>query len=133
MPRPAILLVDDEPTILTSLKSQLLGLFGRSFTYETAPCVADAWDILQELADEDVTVVVIVSDWLMPDVRGDTFLTEVRERFPSIVRILLTGQADPAAIERAHQQARVARVIHKPWSAEELRQTIVTALDLPDA
>jgi CheY-like chemotaxis protein len=126
--RPAILVVDDEETILHSLKAQLKGMFGRRFTYETAPSVGEAWEILDELADEDVTVVVIVSDWLMPGVRGDEFLANVRRRYPGIVRIMLTGQADSAAIERARTEAQVVRVLFKPWSADELRGTILHGL-----
>jgi len=124
MSRAAILLVDDERTILTSLKAQLKNLFGRRFSYETAESVPEAWEVLDELVEDGVSVVVIVSDWLMPEVRGDQFLTDVRSRYPGIVRIMLTGQADPEAIERAHTEAKVYRVLQKPWSPEELRGTI---------
>jgi len=75
-----------------------------------------------------VRVVVIVSDWLMPGQRGDEFLAEVHARFPHIGLILLTGQADAAAIRRAREEAKVTTVIRKPWSPEVLQRAIEAAL-----
>lgn len=124
MTRGVILLVDDEQTILSSLKSQLRNTFGRRFTYETAESANEAWELIDELVREGVSVVVIVSDWLMPEVRGDEFLRDVRARYPGIVRILLTGHADVDAIRRAREEAEVFAVMHKPWSPEELKRTI---------
>jgi response regulator RpfG family c-di-GMP phosphodiesterase len=119
-----ILLVDDERTILDSLKGQLRNLFGRRFRYEAAENVPEAWEVLEELDSETIDVVLIVSDWLMPGVRGDEFLTAVRQRFPQTARVMLTGQADASAIQRAYDEAKVVKVMHKPWSIEELRLTV---------
>jgi len=124
----AILVVDDEKTILDSLREQLRSIFGRRFRYETAEDAAEAWEVLAELDGSGVVVVVVVSDWLMPGQRGDEFLAEVRARFPNIGRILLTGQADDDAIRRAWEDAQVSDVIRKPWSAETLRRAIETAV-----
>ena len=82
-----MLLVDDEQVVLHSLKSQLRRVFGRRFTYEPAENVAEAWEVIDELHAADGRVVVVVSDWLMPGVRGDAFLTDVRAGFPQSVRI----------------------------------------------
>ena len=123
-----IVLVDDERTILDSLKQQLRGMFGSRFSLETAEDVGEAWEVLDELLGRgEVRVVLVVSDWLMPGVRGDEFLVQVRERHPHIARVMLTGQADAAAIERVLTEAAVMQVIHKPWSAEDLRRVIEAA------
>jgi len=127
--RAAILLVDDEKTVLDSLKTQLRKAFDRRFTYELAENVPEAWEIIEELVGDGLDLVVVVSDWLMPGVRGDEFLAELRERHPNIVRIMLTGQADPEAIERAHRVARVECVLNKPWSIDELTGVIEGALN----
>ena len=124
----AILMVDDEKTILDSLKGQLRTLFGRRFSYETAEDATEAWEVLEELERAGVIVVVVVSDWLMPGKRGDEFLGEVRQRFPRIGRILLTGQADADAIRRAWEEAKVHEVVRKPWAPEELQRAIEAAL-----
>jgi CheY-like chemotaxis protein len=119
-----ILLVDDERVVLDSLRNQLRNLFGRRFRYESAENVADAWEVLDDLGNDGVDVVLIVSDWLMPDTKGDVFLTEVRARFPQTARVMLTGQADPDAIERAYKEAEVVRVLAKPWSEADLKETV---------
>ena len=124
-----ILLVDDEKTILDSLKQQLRHLFGDRFVYETAEDVPEAWEVLDDLNEAGARVVLIVSDWLMPGVRGDEFLTEVRRKHPGIMRVLLTGQADEDALQRAREKAEVLRIIHKPWTKDDLRAVISAAAD----
>jgi CheY-like chemotaxis protein len=64
----------------------------------------------------------------MPGMRGDEFLIRVHQQFPNIIKIMLTGQADEAAIERAIRQANLYRCLDKPWSKEELVETIQSAL-----
>jgi DNA-binding NtrC family response regulator len=44
---------------------------------------------------------VIVSDWLMPGMKGDDFLVEAHKRVPTVVKIMLSGQAEQAAVDRA--------------------------------
>jgi DNA-binding NtrC family response regulator len=124
----AIFCVDDEPSILKSLKEQLQRCFGSQYIYEVAESVEEAWDVIDELAEDNIKVLLIISDWLMPDVKGDVFLAEVHQRFPDVVTVMLTGQADEAAIERARQQANLYACMHKPWTEEELQQVVSTAL-----
>ncbi len=124
MTRSVILLVDDEKTVLDSLSEQLRRLYPRDVECETAESAEEAWEVLQELADEDVPVMVVVSDWLMPGQRGDEFLAQVRTKYPHIGRVMLTGQADPAALERARAEAAAHQILFKPWRAEELHDAI---------
>lgn len=125
----AILCVDDEDAILRCLKEQLKRCFGNRYIYEVAQSAEEAWLAIDDLIDEQIKILVIVSDWLMPGVRGDEFLAQVHQRFPGIVTVMLTGQADEAAIERARQEANLYACIHKPWTEEELQQVIHTALN----
>ncbi|NJP04255.1 MAG: response regulator [Chloroflexaceae bacterium] len=129
MSEAAILCVDDEKVILDSLKRQLRRRFGSKYVYEVAESADEAWEVMEELVDDGVQVVVIVSDWLMPGMKGDEFLIRVHEHFPGIVKILLTGQASADAVERAHQQANLHRYLQKPWNEEELVDAIATGLD----
>lgn len=128
MSAATILLVDDEKTILDSLKGQLRSGFGARFRYETAENVTEAWEVIDDLEEDGVQLVVIVSDWLMPGVRGDEFLADVRRRMPHTVRVMLTGQADPAAIRRAYDEAAVQAVLRKPWSIREIFEVIEAGL-----
>lgn len=125
----AILCVDDEASILKALKEQLKRLFGSQYVYEVAQSAEEAWTVIDELEEEEIKILIIVSDWLMPNVRGDEFLTQVHERFPEVITVMLTGQADETAIERARQQANLYACIRKPWSEQELQQVINTALN----
>lgn len=126
-----ILLVDDEKTVLDSLRAQLAGLYPQGMEFEAAESAEEAWEVLEQLDEEHARVIVVVSDWLMPGLRGDAFLAQVRARFPGIRRILLTGQADAAALERARTEAAVHRILFKPWRPEELREAIQHAIPTP--
>lgn len=128
MSNAAILCVDDEAVILKALKEQLKRCFGNQYIYEVAQSAEEAWMVIDELEQEGIKILTIVSDWLMPNVRGDEFLAQVHLRFPHVVTVMLTGQADEAAIERARQQANLYACIYKPWAEEELHQVIRTAL-----
>lgn len=129
MPDAAILCVDDEDSILRCLKEQLKRCFSNRYIYEVAQNAEEAWFLIDELLDEQVKILIIVSDWLMPGVKGDEFLAQVHQRFPQIVTVMLTGQADEAAIERARREANLFACIHKPWTEEELCQVINTVLN----
>ena len=124
----AILCVDDEVVILESLKEQLKRKFGDRFIYETAESAKEAWQVIEELQAENIEIIVIVSDWLMPGTKGDEFLIQIHQRFPQLIKVMLTGQADEAAIERAKQEANLHACLHKPWTEEELSQIIISAL-----
>jgi CheY-like chemotaxis protein len=131
MSNAAILCVDDEASILKVLKEQLRRCFGNQYVYEVAQSAEEAWIVIDELEQEGIQILTIVSDWLMPNVKGDKFLAEVHQRFPNVVTVMLTGQADEAAIERARQQANLYACIHKPWTEQELQDVINTALNSP--
>lgn len=128
MRRSAILCVDDEALVLRSLKEQLQRRFGVRYLYETAGSANEAWEVINELCFEEIELLIIVSDWLMPGIKGDEFLAQVHQRFPKIVKVMLTGQADEAAIERARRDANLHACLHKPWSEAELAQVVESAL-----
>lgn len=128
MARSVILCVDDEKVVLDSLKTQLREAFGNAYQYEMAEDAEDALELIDELSQEDIPVLIIVSDWLMPGMKGDEFLIRVHQTFPRVIKVLLTGQADETAIARAQAEANLYRCLSKPWSEEELIQTVQSAL-----
>jgi CheY-like chemotaxis protein len=128
MSKPVILCVDDELVVLDSLKTQLKKAFDKEYIYEMAESADEALEIIDELDEDEIDILVIVSDWLMPGIKGDEFLIRVHQKFPNIVKVLLTGQADDAAIERAKTQANLHRCLFKPWTTEELVETIRSGL-----
>jgi len=128
MGKAVILCVDDEIGVLNSLKIQLKNEFSDAYLYEAAESADEALELIEELQEDEVDVLVIVSDWLMPGIKGDEFLIQVHKKFPNIVKILLTGQAEEAAIKRAIEEANLHKCLHKPWESQELIKTIKTGL-----
>ncbi|MGL5833100.1 MAG: response regulator [Waterburya sp.] len=129
MSESAILCVDDEVVILDSLKEQLKRKFGDRFIYEVAESANEAWEVIEELQQDEIQVIAIVSDWLMPGIKGDEFLIQIHQRFPKLITVMLTGQADEEAISRAKEHANLHACLHKPWTENELTQIITSALD----
>lgn len=128
MGKKAILCVDDEPVILTSIKKQLKKRLGSEYVYETAESAEEGLEILDELGDDEIDVLIIVSDWLMPDMKGDEFLIEVHKKFPKIAKIFLSGQIDENALQRAKKHADLKAILHKPWKEDELVEVIQNAM-----
>ncbi|WNZ22459.1 response regulator [Leptolyngbya sp. NK1-12] len=128
----AILCVDDERIVLLSLRDQILKHFGDRYRYEFAETVDEAWEVIEELSLEQIRILIIVSDWLMPGMRGDEFLIKVHQRFPKIVTVLLSGQVDEAAIENARQFANLHAYIPKPWDEATLIGIIRSGLEQVD-
>ncbi len=131
--KPAILCVDDERIILTSLRDQIERHFGKQYQCELAQSADEALEVLAELNEDGVSTLIIVSDWLMPGMKGDELLIQVHQKFPKIKKILLTGQADAAAIERTQNMADLHRYLAKPWKEETLIDVIASGLEEQDA
>lgn len=129
MPKKAILCVDDEAIILTSLRDQLQRNFGPRYRYEFAESADEALEVIAELNQDAVEILIIVSDWLMPQMKGDEFLIRVHERFPGIVKVMLTGHASEAAIARTQAHANLHRCLYKPWTEAELIEALESGLE----
>lgn len=127
MNKPVILCVDDEPDILNALKMQLKNEFKNDYFYELAESGDEALDLLKDF-QEELQVIVVISDWLMPGIKGDELLIKVHQKYPKIIKVMLTGQADAAALQRAVQEADLYCCLYKPWKSTELIETIKSGL-----
>jgi DNA-binding NtrC family response regulator len=119
--KPVVLFVDDEERIVRLLKT----IFRTQYDVHTALSARDALAIL-----ETIPVDVIVSDQRMPEVTGIQLLSQVRERWPETVRLLLTGYSDLVAIIGAVNEGEVYRFLNKPWNQAELRAIVAEAADV---
>ena len=128
MSKPIILCVDDEKDILQSLRTQIMEAFGNAYGYEVAEDADEALEVIDELIEDEMQIIIIVSDWLMPGMKGDEFLIKVHQQFPNVVKIMLTGQADEVAIQRAKEQANLHCCLFKPWSEAELIEILKSGL-----
>jgi len=126
--KPIILCVDDEAVIRDSVKAELKARLGSGYDFETAESGDEALELLEELDADGIPLVVIVSDWLMPGMKGDELLITVHERYPGAVTLMLTGQADQDAIQRAEEQAGLFACLHKPMAGAELTDVVTAAL-----
>jgi DNA-binding NtrC family response regulator len=128
MSKPVILCVDDEAVVLNSLEIQIKNAFYDSYLCEVAESADEAMEVIEELQEDNTDIIVIVSDWLMPGIKGDEFLIKIHQKFPKVIKIMLTGHADREAIERAQTQADLYCCLHKPWDGRELIETIKAGL-----
>lgn len=126
--RKAILCVDDDSIILDSIKPQLTQNFGNDYIVETAESGEEALEIIDFLSERSINTLLIITDWLMPDMKGDELLTKVHKIFPNIETIMLSGQADKEAIENAFTNANMGAFITKPWDKDDLINKIRTLL-----
>ncbi|QAA94482.1 HD domain-containing phosphohydrolase [Pollutimonas thiosulfatoxidans] len=120
MTKATILLVDDEPAVISSLKRAL-----RLKPYDII-AVQDGAAALRILASQ--TIDLIISDNRMPGMDGPTLLAEAQRGWPDTMRVLLTGQPDLGATIEAINNGRIYRYISKPWDERELCQAIDDAL-----
>ncbi|MBN2267149.1 MAG: response regulator [Candidatus Babeliaceae bacterium] len=126
---PVILCVDDEIAVLDNLRDQLKKHFGKSYRYEFAQSAKEAWEVIEEIFANGQKIVLIIADWLMPDVKGDMFLIEVHKRYPKIINVMLTGLTKDDAVEHAQKYADLFHRLHKPWHEKELINTVHAALE----
>lgn len=124
----AILCVDDEAVILLAMRQELRRRYGERYAIETASCAGAAVAAMDRLEAEGMSVALIICDWFMPGEKGDAFLAEMRVRRPGMKSILMTGQADEAAILRAKEEAGICACVKKPWRPEELARAIDSCL-----
>ncbi|WP_010570098.1 response regulator [Leptospira broomii] len=122
--RNAILCVDDEPIILITLKQELRKQFGDEFQYEIALNGNEALEVVDELVEAGVNVILILSDWLMPGLKGDEFLILIHAKYPNIRSILITGHVDESAAERVKREAGTYAVFSKPWDSTKLMEAV---------
>ncbi|SIQ22918.1 Response regulator receiver domain-containing protein [Alkalispirochaeta americana] len=132
MSKQAILCVDDEVIILMALKQELRSHFKDQFIYEGAGDAQEALETINELERDGVSVILIISDWLMPGIKGDEFLFRVNESHPNIAAIMVTGHADPESIQTMRERLGDIRVIHKPWRHADIINAVQACLTRED-
>ena len=116
-----ILYVDDEQNNLISFKAT----FRLKYNILIAISADDAIKIL-----ENKPVEIIITDQRMPNMTGIEFLEKIIGKYPDPVRILLTGYADMNAVIDAVNKGKIYHYLSKPWSEQELDETIKKAYEV---
>ena len=119
--RYRVLVVDDEPNVLSALQRSLRG---RGYQVSTALGGEAALAMLEQLQPQ-----VIISDMRMPGMNGAEFLKASRTHCPDAVRLLLTGYADVKSALQAVNEGEVFRYLTKPWDDAELAAALDEGLE----
>ena len=128
MTKQVIICVDDETTVLRSLKTELKEALGKDYLIEIAESGEYALELIEELLEDGYEIPLIISDYIMPDMKGDELLKRVHLLSPKTLKVMLTGQADLEAVGNAIKYAKLYRYIAKPWQAEDLKLTVTEAI-----
>lgn len=123
-----ILCVDDELFLLNSLEETLKRSFGQEYIIEGASTGEEALLLLEEFERENIDVPVIISDQAMPDIKGADLLILIHQKYPKILKIMLTGQANVQDVGKAVNHANLYRYISKPWEENDLILTVKEAI-----
>lgn len=116
-----IVCVDDEKMVLDSLNSQLTRNFGNKYNYEFAESAEEALGLIDSIRnDSDEIIYVVISDWLMPGMKGDELLAEVQKKIRNVKTILLTGHIESQVINDLEDSNKGIICIFKPWDEKKL-------------
>lgn len=119
--RPGILIVDDEPLSLQTLTRTL----DEEFEVFAANSAAEAEQIL-----ESERIQAILADQRMPEESGVAFLSRVREQWPEVVRMIISGYTDPDDIIVGINRAGIYQFVPKPWHPDNLMLIVRNACQL---
>jgi thioredoxin reductase (NADPH) len=117
--RPAILVVDDEPTVLAAVSRDLRRGFGERFRVLRAGSGPQALELLRELGVRGDQVAMLIADQRMPGMSGTEYLAQARKIAPDAKRVLLTAYADTEAAIAAINEVALDYDLLKPWDPPE--------------
>jgi thioredoxin reductase (NADPH) len=119
MPKPILLAIDDDTSVLEAVVQDLRRNYGQSYRIIRAASGQAALDICTQLQERKETVALFLSDQRMPGMTGVDFLQQVIGVYPEAKRVLLTAYADTEAAIRAINAAKIHYYLNKPWDPPE--------------
>lgn len=127
--RRYIVCVDDDRALLDGLTQQLEEAFAATHEVEGAESAQEAIQLVEELSHGMSVVEMVISDQVMPGMKGDQLLEILHQRYPQMITVMLTGQAGLDSAIRAINHAGLSRYIVKPWHDDEFIMNIRELLD----
>lgn len=121
MPKPNILIADDEPAVLNAVYRDLNPRYAKEYKIVRADSGASALEAAQKLQQRGETVALFLVDQRMPRMTGVEFLAKARELFPEAKKVLLTAYADTEAAIVSINQVGLDYYLLKPWDPPEER------------
>ena len=124
-----VLCVDDDMTVLNAIRTLLTKHLGSLCQIEIAESGDEALEIQKDFQEQGQELSVIISDFIMPGMRGDELLMRIHEVSPNTITIMLTGQSDFEGVKRAINKAKLYRFLEKPFNNADLLLTAKTAYE----
>src|SRR6202046_941685 len=119
MPKPILLAIDDDTSVLEAVVQDLRRHYGQDYRIVRAASGAAALDICRQLHERKDIVALFLSDQRMPGMTGVDFLQQALTIYPDAKRVLLTAYADTEAAIRAINAAKIHYYLNKPWDPPE--------------
>lgn len=116
-----VLYVDDEIHNLNSFKAT----FRKEFNVLTAGSAVEALEIMKKSLPH-----IVITDQRMPGMTGVNFLITVLDKYPDVMRVLLTGFTELTAVAEALSKGQVHYRMEKPWDEEQIRVVINAAYEI---
>lgn len=124
----AILSVEDDQEALNALRMQLERNFSDEYMLEFAQNVEEAITVIDDLINQKVNVILLLSDWYMPGQNADVLVDYIKSKNPNVRVIVLSGQLDIKKAGQMLDEKIIDRVIMKPWDETALVSQIKTFL-----
>ncbi|MCP4397536.1 MAG: hybrid sensor histidine kinase/response regulator [bacterium] len=124
-----IVCVDDQPAILDSLLAQLERAVGDRCEIEIAESADEALELLESLRRHGEIIEMLISDEIMPGIKGAQLLQIVNTRFPGVMKVMLTGQAGLDSVAYAINNANLDKYFTKPWEYRDLKLSVQNLLE----
>jgi len=124
MNKPIIICVDDEKYILDGLRTALIDEFGDEYEIEIAEDGEEALDMMKSFIVEGNEVPLIISDYIMPGMKGDELLKQIQILSQKTYKIMLSGQANLDAVTNSLNKGDLYRFFSKPWDNKNLTKTV---------
>jgi CheY-like chemotaxis protein len=123
-----VILVEDDLTVLHSLRFQVEAVLPDYYVLETANDGAEGIELVKEIITKGCLIPLIIADHQMPNMLGSDFILQVLTFMPKCRSIMLTGQAQLEDVTKLVNQQALFRYIQKPWNSSDLQMTVLSAL-----
>jgi CheY-like chemotaxis protein len=125
MKKQVLVCVDDDASILQMLQYQLeIVLDGENWLSEFFEDAHEAIHQIEAMIGSGMEVKAVIVDYQMPQINGGSFVRKLKSKFPSLKFIMLSGQANDVQIDELLSEKLLDAFISKPWTADDLNQTM---------
>ena len=123
--KKAILIVDDEFIILEALRIQISRILPDFVLLEAASSGDEAIQLIDEFRDENIDLVLVISDFNLDDLKGTEILEHAVSKFSNVEKVILSGQSNTELIEQFNIEYSLTAILSKPWNFGEIQDIIL--------